>query len=78
MKSPRTRSLDRFSVSAVPFAAMEAIPQDGTYTPVFNGKHAEVIASGTYFERGDVLVAKITPLLRTETGLALDLPGPFG
>lgn len=75
----KPRSLDRFSVSEVPFAAMEAIPQDGTYRPTFSLKAPDTIASGTYFERGDVLVAKITPCFENgKQALALDLPAPFG
>lgn len=75
----KPRDLDRFSFSEIPFAAMEAIPQDGTYAPTFTVKAANAIASGTYFERGDLLVAKITPSFENgKQALALDLPAPFG
>jgi type I restriction enzyme S subunit len=75
----KPRSLDRSSVSVIPFAAMEAIPQDGTYTPSLTLKAPDAIASGTYFERGDILVAKITPSFENgKQALALDLPAPFG
>jgi type I restriction enzyme S subunit len=75
----KPRSLDRFSVSEVPFAAMEAIPQDGTYAPIFTVKPSSAITSGTYFERRDILIAKITPSFENgKQALALDLPSPFG
>jgi type I restriction enzyme S subunit len=75
----KPRDLDRFSVSEIPFAAMEAIPQDGTYTPSFVPKAPHAITSGTYFERGDILVAKITPSFENgKQALVLKLPAPFG
>ncbi len=75
----KPRNLNRFAVSEIPFAAMEAIPQDGTYTPTFTLKAPNAIASGTYFERGDILVAKITPSFENgKQALTLDLPAPFG
>ena len=58
---------------------MEAIPQNGTYAPTFTLKPPESITSGTYFERGDVLVAKITPSFENgKQALIFDLPAPFG
>jgi type I restriction enzyme S subunit len=75
----KPRSLDRFSVSEVPFAAMDAIPQDGTYSAMFTAKAPGAIASGTYFQRGDLLVARITPSFENgKQALALDMSAPFG
>jgi type I restriction enzyme S subunit len=75
----KPRNLDRFSVPEIPFAAMEAIPQDGTYAPMFSAKAPNAIASGTYFERGDILVAKITPSFENgKQALTRDLSAPFG
>jgi type I restriction enzyme, S subunit len=75
----KPRELDCFAVSEVPFAAMDAIPQDGTYSATFTAKAPGAIASGTYFQRGDLLVAKITPSFENgKQALALDLSAPFG
>jgi len=58
---------------------MEAIPQSGAYTPVFTMKPRGSIKSGTYFERGNLLVAKITPSFENgKQALARDMPQPFG
>ena len=75
----KPRELDRFAVAEIPFAAMDAIPQDGTYSAMFTAKPPGAIASGTYFERGDLLVAKITPSFENgKQALALDMSAPFG
>ena len=75
----KPRSLDRSTFPAIPFAAMEAIPQGGAYSPDFVMKPGDAIASGTYFERGDVLVGKITPSFENgKQALIQDLPVPFG
>ncbi len=75
----KPRSLDRSSFPTIPFAAMEAIPQGGAYRPDFVMKRGDAIASGTYFERGDVLVGKITPSFENgKQALIQDLPAPFG
>jgi type I restriction enzyme S subunit len=58
---------------------MDAIPQGGVYAPSFISKAPSAITSGTYFERGDVLVAKITPSFENgKQALIVDLPAPFG
>ena len=75
----KPRGLDRSSFETIPFAPMDAIPQSGAYTPTFTLKSPDAIASGTYFERGDILVAKITPSFENgKQALAFDLPAPFG
>lgn len=75
----KPRSLDRSTLSAIPFAAMEAIPQGGAYQPDFTMKAPDAIASGTYFERGDILVSKITPSFENgKQALIHDLAAPFG
>lgn len=66
-------------MAEIPFAAMEAIPQGGAYDPSFTMKAPQAITSGTYFERGDVLVAKITPSFENgKQALVRSLPEPFG
>lgn len=75
----KPRGLDRASHSKIPFAAMEAIPQGGSYMPTFTMKAPASIASGTYFERGDLLVAKITPSFENgKQALVYELDAPFG
>jgi type I restriction enzyme S subunit len=75
----KPRSLDVNAVAKIPFSAMEAIPQGGAYDPSFTMKAPQAITSGTYFERGDVLVAKITPSFENgKQAWARTLPAPFG
>jgi type I restriction enzyme S subunit len=75
----KPRGLDRSKYLAIPFAAMEAIPQGGAYMPAFALRRPKEIASGTYFEPGDILVAKITPSFENgKQALIRDLSGPFG
>jgi type I restriction enzyme S subunit len=58
---------------------MEAISASGAYQPMFTMRIPSDIKSGTYFERGDILVAKITPSFENgKQALVLDLPTSFG
>ena len=75
----KPRGLDISSVEAVPFATMENMPQGGGYTPDYEFRPSHAIGTGTYFERGDVLVAKITPSFENgKQALVTELPAPFG
>lgn len=75
----KQRGLDRAAFPTIPFAAMEAIPQDGSYLPEFTMKAPDAITSGTYFERGDLLVGKITPSFENgKQALVQELDAPFG
>ena len=75
----KPRGLDISSVAAVPFATMEAMPQGGAYAPDYDFRPSHAIRTGTYFERGDVLVAKITPSFENgKQALVTELPAPFG
>lgn len=75
----KPRGLDRSAFPEIPFAAMDAIPQGGGYLPDFTMRTPESIVSGTYFERGDILVAKITPSFENgKQALVHALPSPFG
>jgi type I restriction enzyme S subunit len=75
----KPRGLDLSSFETIPFAPMEAIPQGGVYSPDYVQKVPGTITSGTYFERGDLLVAKITPSFENgKQALTFDLPAPFG
>lgn len=63
----------------VPFVPMEAIPQGGHYEPRYDTKPSSHITSGTYFERGDLLIAKITPSFENgKQAWAEGLPATFG
>ena len=71
--------LDVGSLDAIPFAPMDSIPQGGAYHPEYTLRAPAEIRSGTYFERGDILVAKITPSFENgKQALATNLPTPFG
>ena len=75
----KPRGLDRGSLPLIPFAPMEAIPQGGAYAPDYTLRKPGEIKSGTFFERGDILVAKITPSFENgKQALAVELPTPFG
>ena len=74
----KPRGLDVAVLTAVPFAAMENIPRGGEYTPDYVLKAPGEIRSGTYFERGDILVAKITPSFENgKQALTTELPTPY-
>ena len=76
-KKPRERNVR--SHATVPFISMESIPQGGSYEPSFVLKQPDALTSGTYFERGDVLVAKITPSFENgKQALVQCLPLSFG
>ena len=75
----KPRGLDIFSLATVPFVPMASIPQGGAYAPDFILKAPTEIKSGTYFERGDILIAKITPSFENgKQALATGLPTPIG
>lgn len=71
--------LDVRSYGAIPFVPMESVPQGGAYEPAFVLKSPDALTSGTYFERGDVLISKITPSFENgKQALVRSLPLPFG
>ncbi len=75
----KPRGLDTSSLAAIPFAPMAAIPQGGAYAFDFVLKTPNKIKSGTYFERGDILIAKITPSFENgKQAFATGLPTAFG
>lgn len=76
-RKPRELHLPDFEV--VPFVPMELIPDDGIAIADYVPKQPSEIRSGTYFERGDILLAKITPSFENgKQGIAENLPTPFG
>ncbi|MEA1949041.1 MAG: restriction endonuclease subunit S [Thermodesulfobacteriota bacterium] len=63
----------------VPFIPMEMVPIDRPYINDNNIRNGRDIRSGNYFEKGDVLLAKITPSFENgKQGIAKDIPGLFG
>jgi type I restriction enzyme S subunit len=75
----KPRRLRVADYEAVPFVPMEAIPQGGHYEPRYDQKPGTEITSGTYFERGDLLIAKITPSFENgKQAWAEGLPASFG
>ena len=58
---------------------MEGIPSGGAFAPTYVTKKSDSVTSGTYFESGDILVAKITPSFENgKQALTRDLGEPFG
>ena len=75
----KPRGLDTASLPTIPFAPMDSIPQGGGYAPDYALRTVGEIRSGTYFECGDILVAKITPSFENgKQALTTELPTPFG
>lgn len=75
----KPRGLNLRDHRAVPFVPMEAVPQGGSFQPKYEERKIESLTSGTYFERGDVLIAKITPSFENgKQAIADDLPAEFG
>ncbi|MEY2167504.1 MULTISPECIES: restriction endonuclease subunit S [unclassified Rhodanobacter] len=76
-KKPRT--ITPTPAVLLPFVAMEKVPAGGQMTCGFELRTPDAIASGTYFEMGDILLSKITPSFENgKQGLANGLPGTFG
>ena len=75
----KPRNLSRPESGLVPFIPMERISQDGSFEAACLQKPADSITSGTYFERGDILVAKITPSFENgKQALVEELSNSFG
>ena len=75
----KPRGLDTSKLAAIPFVPMTSIREGGAYTPDFTLKCPTKIRSGTYFELGDILIAKITPSFENgKQSLVTRLPASFG
>lgn len=76
-KKPREVALADFET--IPFVPMDAVPTNGREDVRFELRPPSQISSGTYFEKGDVLLSKITPSFENgKQGLARNLPAAFG
>lgn len=74
----KPRNLSGLSDGTVPFVPMDAIPRNQYRDPTYEARPWER-ASGTYFERGDLLVAKISPSFENgKQATTAELEAPFG
>ncbi len=63
----------------VPFVPMKLIPIATLFSKDFIRKPSDALGSGTYFEQGDILLAKITPSFENgKQCIIQELPTPFG
>src|SRR5689334_14992322 len=63
----------------IPFVPMELVPIGKLHFNNYTLRSADDLSSGTYFEPGDVLIAKITPSFENgKQGIIESLPTPFG
>ena len=77
--SKKPRNLNYESVNQIPFIPMEYIPDESIYNSRFNLKATEDIKTGSFFFKGDLLVAKITPSFENgKQCIVKDLPTDFG
>jgi len=75
-KKPKGLKIENYD--AVPFVPMEGIGF-GAFSVNFIIKDPEEISSGTYFEKGDLLLAKITPSFENgKQAIANNIPIDFG
>lgn len=75
----KNRNSEINKAKEIPFIPMDLIPARGTHKTNFILKRRDQITSGTYFEKGDILLSKITPSFENgKQGIADDIPGSFG
>ena len=75
----KPRDLRYSEYNEVPFVPMSLIPIATLYSKEFRLKPTDEISSGTYFEQGDILLAKITPSFENgKQSIIQELPTPFG
>ncbi len=75
----KPRGLKYSDFEYIPFIPMELIPVGHLFSSAHSLRSVADISSGTYFESGDVLVAKITPSFENgKQGIIEGLPSPFG
>lgn len=75
----KPRELKRNDSTIVPFIPMDLVPQGGNTKTKFIEKAIGEIASGTYFERGDILLSKITPSFENgKQGIADEIQDTYG
>lgn len=60
----------------IPFFSMEVIPEDGIYAQTSIYKKSNKLGSGTFVNRGDIVVAKITPSFENGKQAIIDIKEP--
>jgi len=74
----KPRSLDLSHHKSVPFIPMEMVPDSGTWIKQYELREGSQIRSGTYCEKGDILLAKITPSFENgKQGIVGEIPLHF-
>lgn len=75
----KPRDLRYSDYNEIPFVPMNLIPIATLFSKEFIRKPSDKISSGTYFEPGDILLAKITPSFENgKQCIIQELPTPFG
>ncbi len=75
----KPKNLRYSDYNEVPFVPMSLIPIATLYSKEFRLKPTNELSSGTYFEPGDILLAKITPSFENgKQSIIEELPTPFG
>ena len=75
----KPRDLHYSEYDEVPFVPMDLIPIVKLFSEKFTLKTNDELSSGTYFEPGDILLAKITPSFENGKQCIIEgLPTPFG
>lgn len=75
----KPRGLRILDFEQIPFVPMELIPERTLYSSKFVLKDPNLVGSGTYFEAGDILLAKITPSFENgKQTIVTDMPLSFG
>lgn len=75
----KPRKLQYSDFEEIPFVPMDLVPIGSVVFEKFILKKPEEISSGTYFEKGDLLIAKITPSFENgKQGILENLPADFG
>ncbi len=75
-KKPKGLRLEGYT--EVPFIPMELVPLGRIFAEDWNLKRTADLSSGTYFENGDLLVAKITPSFENGKQAIAKIDRPFG
>ena len=75
----KPRDVQFRACDVIPFVPMELVPVNGKDHVSVEMRSPSQIASGTYFEKGDILLSKITPSFENgKQGMANELPARFG
>ena len=75
----KPKNLRYSEYNEIPFVPMNLIPIATLFSKEFILKSSDTLSSGTYFEPGDILLAKITPSFENgKQCIIQELPTPFG